>query len=216
MFVPEPPPKLPQDRIAVGSRNAPKVDAVREAFEAYGSDARVVGVAVESGVSEQPIGWEEIVAGAMNRAERAFSAMACDLGVGYEDGLVEVPGTATGHVNFGCCAIFDGKRHALGFSAGFEYPLACTEAAVGRRIPVGDTFDDVFARAAGAAGGAGPEARDRKTGRAAAGAAEPSSLTVGNVGRLTGERLVRREYTRHAVLCALIQLRHPTLYFGAR
>ena len=194
--------KLTQARIAVGSRNAPKVDAVREAFEAYGPGARVVGVAVESGVPEQPLGWQEIIAGAMNRAERAFGAMACDLGVGYEDGLVEVPGTATGHVNFGCCAIFDGARHALGFSAGFEYPLLCTEAAVGRRIPVGDTFDDVFARGAGGEAG-------RET-------AEPSSLTVGNVGRLTDERLVRRDYTRQAVLCALIQLRHPTLYSGTR
>jgi len=184
-------------RVAVGSGNRPKIDAVREAFEAYFEGVEVVGAEVASGVPDQPIGWEEIVAGAMNRAERAFAALPCDVGVGYEDGLVSVGGTATGHVNFGCCAIFDGSRHALGFSAGFEYPIACTEGAVARRIPVGDTFDAVFASVTGAPAGDAP-----------------SSLTVGNIGRLTGERLVRREYTRQAVLCALIQLRHPGLYVG--
>jgi len=184
-------------RVAVGSGNRPKIDAVREAFEAYFEGVEVVGVEVASGVPDQPIGWEEIVAGAMNRAERAFAAKPCDVGVGYEDGLVGVGGTATGHVNFGCCAIFDGSRHALGFSAGFEYPPACTEAAVARRIPVGDTFDEAFASATGAPAGDAP-----------------SSLTVGNIGKLTAERLVRREYTRQAVICALIQLRHPGLYVG--
>jgi len=184
-------------RVAVGSRNPPKIDAVREAFEGYFEGVEVVGADVTSGVPDQPIGWEEIVAGAMNRAERAFAAAPCDAGVGYEDGLVEVAGTASGHVNFGCCAIFDGSRHALGFSAGFEYPTLCTEAALSRRIPVGDTFDDVFARA---------------TGARAEGA--PSALTVGNIGKLTSEHLVRREYTRQAVICALIQLRHPALYLG--
>jgi len=182
-------------RVAVGSRNRPKIDAVREAFESYFEGVEVLGADVPSGVPDQPIGWAEIVGGAMNRAERAFAATPCDAGVGYEDGLVEVAGTATGHVNFGCCAIFDGARHALGFSAGFEYPSVCTEAALSRRIPVGDTFDDVFAQA---------------TGAPAEGA--PSSLTVGNIGRLTAERLVRREYTRQAVICALIQIRHPSLY----
>jgi inosine/xanthosine triphosphatase len=183
--------------VVVGSRNRPKIDAVREAFEAYFEGVAVVGADVASGVPDQPIGWEEIIAGAMNRAERAFGAIPCDAGVGYEDGLVEVGGTATGRVNFGCCSIFDGSRHALGFSAGFEYPTVCTEAAVSRRIPVGDTFDAVFARA---------------TGVRAEGA--PSALTVGNIGMLTAGRLVRREYTRQAVTCALIRLRHSGLYFG--
>ncbi|OGP84518.1 MAG: hypothetical protein A2Y95_11065 [Deltaproteobacteria bacterium RBG_13_65_10] len=192
-----PDPKSPSPRrILVGSLNAPKVDAVREAFVAYFADVDVRGVEVASGVPDQPIGWEEIVTGAVNRAERAFAAGHCDLGIGYEDGLVAVPLTRTGHVNFGCCAIFDGKRHAFGFSSGFEYPGECTKRGVEMGIPVGDTFDEVFAAATGAAP---PEGG-------------PSSRTVGNVGKLTGGKMVRREYTRHAVICALIQLRHPGLY----
>jgi inosine/xanthosine triphosphatase len=188
----------PPRRVLVGSRNAPKVGAVRDAFRRYFGGVRVSGVAVEPGVPQQPIGWAEILEGAKSRARRAFEAGPCDVGVGYEDGLVPVAGTGTGHVNFGCCAIFDGRRFTLGFSGGFEYPTACTRRAVGARRPVGDTFDAVFARATGRRA---PENR-------------PSALTIGNVGMLTGRKLTRREYTRHAVIGALIQLRHPQLYPG--
>jgi inosine/xanthosine triphosphatase len=184
-------------RILVGSRNAPKVGAVRDAFRRYYGGVRVIGVSVETGVPSQPIGWKEILEGARTRARRAYAAGTCDLGVGYEDGLVPVAGTRTGHVNFGCCAIFDGRRFALGFSGGFEYPAACTAAAARARTPVGDTFDEIFARATGL----------RRPG-------VRSALTIGNVGMLTGGKLTRREYTRHAVLGALIQLRHPQLYPG--
>ncbi len=185
-------------RVLVGSRNAPKIGAVRDAFRRYFRGVRVIGVGVEPGVPSQPIGWREILEGARNRARRAYEAGPCDLGVGYEDGLVPVAGTRTGHVNFGCCAIFDGRQYALGFSGGFEYPAACTKAASRARTPVGDTFDRIFTRATGLR---------RPGGR-------PSALTIGNVGMLTGGKLTRREYTRHAVLGALIQLRHPQLYRG--
>lgn len=125
-------------------------------------------------------------------------AGSCDLGVGYEDGLVPVEETRTGHVNFGCCAIFDGADFSLGFSGGFEYPLECSQRAVSTGTPVGDTFDRVFSHATGSAL---PESG-------------PSSLTIGNIGVLTGEKLTRRDYTRHAVVCALIQLRLPGLYLS--
>lgn len=59
-----------------------KRDAVRRALP----DARVERVAVESGVSEQPWGDDETVAGARNRAQRALGD-AHDLGVGLEGGV---------------------------------------------------------------------------------------------------------------------------------
>ncbi len=189
---PAAPPKL----VLVGSRNPPKVAAVREAFSEYFSGVRVRGIAADPGVADQPIGWLAIVKGAKNRARQVFRATPCDLGVGYEDGLVKVPATRTGYANFGCCAIYDGRRFAVGFSAGFQYPLACTRAALRKGTPVGDTFDKVFAEATGAT-------RRRGT---------PSSLTIGNVGMLSGRKLTRREYTRQAVIAALIEFRHPQLF----
>jgi non-canonical (house-cleaning) NTP pyrophosphatase len=38
-------------------------------------------------------------------------------------------------------------------------------------------------------------------------------VSVGNVGRLTLGVLPRAEYTRHAVLCALVRFLHPGFYF---
>lgn len=189
-------PAAPPNLVLVGSRNPPKVAAVREAFSEYFPGVQVRGIAADPGVADQPIGWPAIVKGAKNRARQAFRAARCDLGVGYEDGLVKMPATRTGYANFGCCAIYDGRRFAVGFSAGFEYPLACTREALTKGTPVGDTFDKVFA---GATGGT----RRRGT---------HSSLTIGNVGMLTGRKLTRRAYTRQAVIAALIALRHPQLF----
>lgn len=73
--------------VAVGSGNPVKRDAVRRALP----DATVERVAVESGVSEQPWGDDETVAGARNRAERALGD-AHDLGVGLEGGVAERTG----------------------------------------------------------------------------------------------------------------------------
>ncbi len=79
-------------RVHVGSANAPKVQAVRDALAAFVPDLEVGGVEVESGVPEQPVGFDEILRGARNRAEAAFARGGCDLAVGIEDGLVTLPG----------------------------------------------------------------------------------------------------------------------------
>lgn len=69
-------------RIAVGSGNPVKRDAVAEALP----DATVESVSVESGVSEQPWGDEETIEGARNRAQRSRGDDH-DLGVGLEGGV---------------------------------------------------------------------------------------------------------------------------------
>lgn len=71
-------------RIAVGSGNPVKRDAVQEALP----EATVESVSVESGVSEQPWGDDETIQGARNRAERALGDDH-DLGVGLEGGVAE-------------------------------------------------------------------------------------------------------------------------------
>ena len=53
--------------VRVGSVNEPKLAAVRSAFGAYAPDAKIEGVAIASGVSEQPVGFEEVIRGARNR-----------------------------------------------------------------------------------------------------------------------------------------------------
>lgn len=184
-------------RVRVGSLNGPKLRAVREALAPLAPEAQVEGVAVASGVSEQPVGFAEISEGARNRARAAFASGGCDLAVGYEDGLVEIPVADERWFNLGCAAVFDGRREALGFSSGFAYPPACVRRAVEERAPIGPLFDALWR-----------ERRPDATG-------EPSARSLGNVGKLTDGALPRADYARHAVLCALVSFLQPDLY-GAR
>ena len=81
-------------RVGVGSGNPVKrraVEAVLDAGEdAFGEGATVEAVPVDSGVSEQPRGHRETVAGAETRARNALAAGAYDLGVGIEGGVADV------------------------------------------------------------------------------------------------------------------------------
>ncbi len=184
--------------VRVGSVNEPKLAAVRSAIGAYVPDAKIEGVAVASGVSEQPVGFEEVICGARNRAAGAVKGSPCDLGIGIEDGLVPLPmGGSEGevvHLNIGCVAITDGERTSIGFSSAFGYPAECSIPAVRDREPIGAVFDRLW------------EAQRGES------AAKPSALSIGNIGRLSNGVLPRAEYARHGVLCALVAFVQPDLY----
>jgi len=184
--------------VRVGSVNEPKLAAVRSAIGAYAPDAKIEGVVVASGVPEQPVGFEEIIRGAHNRAAGAVSESPCDLGIGIEDGLVPLPtgGPEGGivHLNIGCVAITDGERTSIGFSSAFGYPPECSIPAVRDREPIGAAFDRLWEAHRGDS------------------AAKPSALSTGNIGRLSNGVLPRAEYARHGVLCALVAFVQPDLY----
>ena len=75
--------------VAVGSTNRVKVDAVRAVLGEIAPGARIEGVAVPSGVADQPFGDDEAIRGARARARAALEALDADLGVGIEGGVVE-------------------------------------------------------------------------------------------------------------------------------
>lgn len=89
-------------RIAVGSKRAPKVDAVRRALESLGPLLRanaafdVAGFEVATGVSHTPLSREELMAGARERCEGVMRAAgygdAEAYFVGLEGGLDVVRG----------------------------------------------------------------------------------------------------------------------------
>ena len=79
--------------VAVGSTNPVKISAVRAVLERAGAAARVDGVAVASGVREQPFGDAETIQGATQRARAALDATGADLAVGLEGGVVDEGGT---------------------------------------------------------------------------------------------------------------------------
>lgn len=185
-------------RVRVGSMNEPKIQAARGALRAYLPRARVEGASVESGVSEQPVGLDEIARGARVRAERAFELGDCELAVGYEDGLVDFGSQGEGLlgvVNLGCAAVTTGSVTSLGLSSAFAYPPECADRALRQREPIGDLFDALWHRYLGAETGG-----------------EASANREGNIGKLSLGALSRSDYVQHAILCALLRLLHPDLY----
>ncbi|MDP3640211.1 MAG: inosine/xanthosine triphosphatase [Nanoarchaeota archaeon] len=175
--------------IAVGSRNAVKIQAVKKALSLYESfwDAKVVGMDVLSGVSAQPTSIEETIHGATNRAKNAFQR--CEYSVGLEDGLLAVPSSRTGYMNVCACILYDGKHDHLGLSSGFEYPPKVLRLVFEEGLEISQAFyqagltkDPMVKHAEGA------------------------------VGILTKGRLSRRDYTAQAVMMALVSLENPQLY----
>lgn len=81
--------------IAVGSQKTYKIKAATSAsYLVFGEEVKIYGVDVESGVSPQPMSAEEAITGARNRAMASLSqaSPSCEIGLGIENGLVEVAG----------------------------------------------------------------------------------------------------------------------------
>ena len=200
---------LAGEAVRIGTQNQAKVAAVRKAFETFASaevDLVLVPVEVASGVAEQPIGWDEIKAGARNRAKAAFESGDCALAVGIEDGLVRLVGNqgepsgggSEDVFNFGCAWLTDGEREGVGFSSGFAYPKECLGPAMRDQEPIGDLFDALWQSRRNSSGGPATTA--------------PSGRRGGNIGRLTEGGLDRSEYGAQAVICALVRFLHTDLY----
>jgi inosine/xanthosine triphosphatase len=79
-------------KVAVGSKNPTKINAVKIAFETVfpGEEIIVEGVSVPSGVSDQPMSDKEAIRGARNRAKRSMKKIKADFGVGLEGGMQKV------------------------------------------------------------------------------------------------------------------------------
>ncbi|MDI9437505.1 MAG: inosine/xanthosine triphosphatase, partial [Euryarchaeota archaeon] len=127
-------------KIKVGTHNPLKVRATRNVMEKIYTNVDVEGIEVDSGVGDQPIGLDETIQGAVNRARNAF--LDADLSVGIESGLLAAPHSITGYLDLQWCAIYDGERITLGVSAGFEYPPVVVEEVL-KGQEVGEVMDEV-------------------------------------------------------------------------
>lgn len=74
-------------KIAVGSLNPVKINAVRGSFVRPWPEATVEGVEVDTGVSAMPMSDDECLTGARNRARLAREMNDADFGVGLEGGV---------------------------------------------------------------------------------------------------------------------------------
>lgn len=177
--------------LAVGTTNTGKIQAVERACALYDAlkGATVTGVSVPSGVADQPMSLEEIITGAKNRAKGAYESGTFSLAFGIESGIFPVPHTKSEYMDTSCCAIYDGQDFHLGLAPCFEYPKKIIQAVLNRGLEITD--------AAVAAGFfADREERTRN----------------GMVGRLTGNRVTRIDYTLLAIQMAMVHLENAEHY----
>ena len=169
-------------KIAVGSTNPCKLEAVRETLNLYPgfAKAEIIGQEVQSGVSDQPSSIDEMVWGAMNRAGNARGlCQEYALGIGLESGFHYFP--LAGYMELSVCAIYDGNQYHFGFSPAFKCPEAVQKLMVQEKI----TLNDACYRSG-----------------------LTSNLEIGKsegiIGILTKNRKTRKDYTKDAVIMALI------------
>lgn len=171
-------------RVAVGSTNPIKVEAVGEVFRRAFGEVEVKGTEVVSGVPAQPFRAGEMVRGATNRAKRALRMLGADYGVGIEGGVAEFGGR---WYNLGFVAIVDRRgRVGTGTSGWFECPgEILQELKKGREL--GEVMDELTGR------------RDTKR-------------HEGAIGIFTRGAVDRRALYEHAVWMALARFLSPEFF----
>ncbi len=179
------------NKIAVGSTNRVKVEAVEELFKEWGVEVlEITSLATASGVRDQPLTLEETLSGAKNRAIAAYHSLKQKgLGIGIESGLMPAPGSTTGYLEATVCCFFDGEHLATGLSCGFEVPSHVLDLVLEKGMDLGQAC---YAQNIGGEPGLGSR--------------------EGLVGLVTGGRIPRKNYTKQAVAMALGQWLHPDWY----
>ena len=175
---------MPQ--ITVASQNPVKLRAAQIAFEHIFPQLsfNVTGVAVPSGVPDQPMSVSETMGGARNRAENARAAQPeSDYWVGIEGGIEDTP---LGMSCFARVHILDrGAQVGLGQTAVFYLPREVAEL-VRAGMELGHADDQVFKR-------------------------DNSKQANGAIGILTDDVIDRQAYYIHAVIMALVPFKNPAL-----
>lgn len=176
-------------KINIASRNPVKVSALMELINEYGilHGAEINSVDVGSDVSGQPKSLEETIQGAINRATKSFTD--CKYSIGIESGLMVVPRTKTGNMDFCACAIYDGGKHHVGLSCAFEFPPKVTKMIHESGLEAEEA-----------------SYRSGLTDNPKIGSSD------GIIGILTKGRITRKDQTKQAIQMALMHLENPELY----
>ncbi len=128
-------------KIAVGSTNPVKINAVKRTFKKVFGNVEVVGIKVDSHVSNQPF-HEDVMKGAINRAKDALKLTNADFGVGIEGGVTKF---GKKWYNLGFVAIINkhGKL-GTGTSGWFECP-----PKILKKLKEGEELGDVIDKIVG-------------------------------------------------------------------
>jgi inosine/xanthosine triphosphatase len=185
--------------VAIGSKNPAKIEAVKLAFKALFPNAECTffPVQVESGVGVQPFGFEPTIQGAITRAKNAYRSTFDSkskgiprFGVGIEAGLIPVPLTSTGYLDYQFCAVYqsDGSI-SIGSGPGFEYPSNIVEMLL--KDPSHHEIGAIIAELSGV---------------------ENMKEQEGAIGFLSKNTFRRAEILQFSVVTALLPIKRPKLY----
>lgn len=171
--------------LAVGSQNPVKLEAVRLGAASVFAELVVIGVNVPSGVRSQPVGDEEMIAGARQRAHAVLAERPeAAYGVGLEGGVVEL---AEGMFACAWCVISNrGGATGMASTGRFLLPPRIAELVRGG-MELGEADDKVFKRA-------------------------NSKQSEGAVGILTHGRMTRAQFYAPAVQLALVRFINSSHY----
>ncbi|MBN2154907.1 MAG: inosine/xanthosine triphosphatase [Candidatus Lokiarchaeota archaeon] len=186
-------------QIAIGSRNSAKIKAVKKAFFLLFPHTTCVfyPIEVNTGVAVQPFGLDSTIQGAITRAKNAYktifsseSSSSTQLGIGIEAGLVSVPYTATGYLDFQFCALFqaDGSI-SIGSGPAFEYPQKIIDNLLSNseHHEIGTIIEELSSI---------PNIKQKE----------------GAIGFLTDGVLERSDILQYSVIMAILPLKNPKLY----
>ncbi len=174
-------------KIIVASKNPVKINAVKTAFRKMfpKKSFRVEGLAVPSGVKDQPMSDAETFNGAVSRVAAAFKiSPKADYWVGIEGGVEE----KKGEMEAFAWVIVKSRKGQTGkgrTGTFFLPPKVCQLIRQGKEL--GEADDIVFGL-------------------------KNSKQKNGAVGILTGDILTRTSYYTPAVVLALIPFRNQSLY----
>ncbi|MEP6990505.1 MAG: inosine/xanthosine triphosphatase [bacterium] len=113
-------------RVAVGSLNPVKIGAARAVLAQLFPDALIEGIAVPSGVPDQPWGDDETIRGAVARAHAAREALDADWGIGIEGGVVDAGDGMVRTCAWAAIVARSGRR-GVGGSLSLELPPAVAQ-----------------------------------------------------------------------------------------
>lgn len=174
-------------RVVVASANPVKIDAVRRGFAAMfpGESCDAEGIAVPSGVADQPMSDAETLRGARTRAANARElAPGAAYWVGLEGGVEDTPDGMLERA-WMCVLSADGAE-GIGSTGTFVLPERIA-AMIRAGKELGHACDEVFAT-------------------------ENLKHGAGAVGKLTDDAISRTTFYEDAVILALIPFKRASLY----
>lgn len=192
--------------IFVGSTNPVKISAVKQVFSTIfpNKNITVKNLEVSSEVSNQPIELNNVVKGAVKRAQNALKKAKRIFptyfenedkneeifSIGIEAGLVSIPFTISGYLDYQFCAIIDKTgKISIGSNSGWEYPREVINSIINNRDL---EIADIMAKISGD---------------------DDIKHHGGAIGYFSKGKLKREELTRQGIFMALIPWMNRNEYF---